>query len=538
MKTTSGGRVRSWVLLAGASFMTAAIAVAQAPSKSSSPAVDQAAGGSLDPATFIRINEVPERGERELPIYHPKSGGMRQLTADYASMIVVSPDLSLMGNDPILNNLFMQAELVSGDKRTNLEVVGYSEVGQSQEASLGQRGMAFESAENLAALVRTLASRVCDMVSYSYQTDVDCQYVDLASEEIRKADEEVVLSRFEDRLRLYRAELNRFGEFFTDARNETVAQIIGPRIFKIDSGTLKAIADDFGLRLEAILGGDLAEAAKRREIKVVWSRTKLAYARLQPLWMEIDGGAGISAKEVLEPGQTFADRLARNGKRLQQEGKEQKKKRQEARDLLGRFFVPGTISLGSAKAEDGDTLILRVEARGADSAQVGIPALFEIDIKRYGAQAHISPSFLFIKRLNISESDLATGPDGVAAYNDVNFAPSPGLTFGVTFLNRGQSGGARVLRALGPGIGVNVSFMNFHDPSFDLAENKFVNTSGQQVQVGAGVIGSLFDNKLQFSYGWNLNAPAKGAGMSRKRNYFAIGFGFLEVSKLVADFVK
>jgi hypothetical protein len=52
------------------------------------------------------------------------------------------------------------------------------------------------------------------------------------------------------------------------------------------------------------------------------------------------------------------------------------------------------------------------------------------------------------------------------------------------------------------------------------------------------MIGSLFDNKLQFSYGWNLNAPTKGAGMSRKRSYFAIGFGFLEVSKLVADFVK
>jgi len=518
--------------------MTAAFAAAQTPTAPSSPAASQSAGGSLDPATFIRISEVPERGGRELQMYHPKSGGIRQLTADYASMILITPDPELMGNDPILNNLFMKAELVSGDKRTNLEVIGYSEVGQSQEASLGQRGMAFESAANLAALVRSLASRVCDMVSYSYQTDVDCQYVDLASEQIRTADQKVVLSRFEDRLRLYRAELSRFGEFFTDARNETVAQIIGPRIFKIDSGTLKAIADDFGQRLEAILGGDLGEAARQRELSALWERTKLAYRRLQPLWVEIDERAGISSKDVLAPGQTSASRLARNESRLRLERQVQDGQLREARELLIRFFVPGTISLGSAKAEDGDTLILRVEARGTDSAQVGIPALFEIDIKRYGAQAHISPSFLFIKRLNISEADLAAGPDGVAAYNDVNFAPSPGLTFGVTFLKRGQSGGARVLRALGPGIGVNVSFMNFEDPSFDLAENKFVNTGGQQVQVGAGVIGSLFDNKLQFSYGWNLNAPAKGAGMSRKRNYFAIGFGFLEVSKLVADFVK
>jgi hypothetical protein len=60
---------------------------------------------------------------------------------------------------------------------------------------------------------------------------------------------------------------------------------------------------------------------------------------------------------------------------------------------------------------------------------------------------------------------------------------------------------------------MNVTFMNFNDPSFDLGTSKFVNTTGTNVQVGAGVIGSSFDNKIQFTYGWNLN-------VDRRRKYF------------------
>ena len=85
--------------------------------------------------------------------------------------------------------------------------------------------------------------------------------------------------------------------------------------------------------------------------------------------------------------------------------------------------------------------------------------------------------------------------------------------------------------------------MNFDDPGFDLNANKFVNTTGQTVQVGVGVVGSLFDNALQFSYGWNLNASRKGPIMpgvdrDRKRQYFGIGFGFLDVVEQVGKFVK
>jgi hypothetical protein len=88
---------------------------------------------------------------------------------------------------------------------------------------------------------------------------------------------------------------------------------------------------------------------------------------------------------------------------------------------------------------------------------------------------------------------------------------------------------------LAPGIGINVTFMNFGDPrDFDPAANDgngaFTNTNGTNFEVGAGVVGSLFDNNLQFTYGYNLNA-------GRKHSYFGVGFGFIEVGKRLAGFL-
>ncbi len=72
--------------------------------------------------------------------------------------------------------------------------------------------------------------------------------------------------------------------------------------------------------------------------------------------------------------------------------------------------------------------------------------------------------------------------------------------------------------------------LNFNDPAFDVASGKFLSTTGTNVQVGAGVIASLFDNKIQSSYGWNLN-------VERRRSYVAVGFGFIELGKQLAKYV-
>jgi hypothetical protein len=59
----------------------------------------------------------------------------------------------------------------------------------------------------------------------------------------------------------------------------------------------------------------------------------------------------------------------------------------------------------------------------------------------------------------------------------------------------------------------------------------FTNTTGTNVQVGAGPAVGLFNNMVRFTYGWNLNAD-------RKRRYFRVGFGFIEIANEVKKYVK
>jgi hypothetical protein len=104
------------------------------------------------------------------------------------------------------------------------------------------------------------------------------------------------------------------------------------------------------------------------------------------------------------------------------------------------------------------------------------------------------------------------------------------MTFGIAYFKRGKTSWDKFARALGPGLGMNVTFMNYNDPSLNVATSQFTNTNETNVQVGAGIIGSLFDNKLQLSYGWNLN-------VERRRTYFAVGFGFIEIGKELAKYI-
>jgi hypothetical protein len=89
-----------------------------------------------------------------------------------------------------------------------------------------------------------------------------------------------------------------------------------------------------------------------------------------------------------------------------------------------------------------------------------------------------------------------------------------------------------VRSALAPGIGVNVTFMNFADPrDFDPALNQFSSTSASNFQIGAGGVVSVFNSALQFTYGFNLNE-------SQKSRYFGFGFGFIEIGKLLSGYLK
>ena len=139
--------------------------------------------------------------------------------------------------------------------------------------------------------------------------------------------------------------------------------------------------------------------------------------------------------------------------------------------------------------------------------------------RRLGFRAKTTDSFLFVKRLNTSKAE------GVAA---VNFAPSPGVTFGGTYLVRKN----RFVRALTPGMGLNATFLNWKDPTYDPDTKKYLpNTRGAEVNIGMGVQVSLFNNVLVFSYGANLQAE-------RSRWYYGIGLSFVQLGGKIAEEIR
>ena len=142
--------------------------------------------------------------------------------------------------------------------------------------------------------------------------------------------------------------------------------------------------------------------------------------------------------------------------------------------------------------------------------------IWTINPRRFGFRAKTTDSVLFLKRLNSSKVD------GVAA---VNFAPSPGVTFGGNYLARKN----RLVRALRPGIGLNATFLNWKDPTYDPdAKKYFPNTRGSEVNIGMGVQVSLFNNVLMFSYGANLQAE-------QSRWYYGIGLSFVQLGGKIAE---
>ena len=578
--------------------MTTSTAMSKGDSTARPPAdkntPDSGRADNLDPAKFVRIYEAPKNRNQTSDrygklIYDPSDGDHNKRTtrldADLSSTIIVVPDWGMMNFDMPLNNLYINAELASGDSKTNLEVVGYSEIGKAENAALAQQGMAFQSTKNVVTMVLDLANTAGEIGKAFYPGTTSAR---VAVERWTNRDKDIDsrIKELQELFRLYKPEIQTMGTFFQDRKNLNLVEIIGTEVFWVDRATLQAIASQYLKNLSDAFDGNVKPDQQQQAVKEMLYRTFLVLGRLKDAKTEIDilqEDIGkfkefVNKKEFVGGTKELVDRLKivqgeiprvqaeirtlserekagtitgdeklRKGALERQEGEfkglalslaVQIYSLERARIAFGkleRLFAPGYISLDSARAKDGDRLTIKVEARGSDVEGPGIPALFEVTVKKFGVKFHIGSSFMFIKRLGLTEADLHP-PDPTPdnpndplppGLKEINFAPSPGMTMGVTWFKRGDRGADKFLRALAPTFGVNVSFMNFNDPGFDLSTGKFTNTTGTDVQVGAGPVFSLFNNKLHFSYGWNLN-------VDRRRNYFGVGFGFLEI----ADFLK
>lgn len=161
-------------------------------------------------------------------------------------------------------------------------------------------------------------------------------------------------------------------------------------------------------------------------------------------------------------------------------------------------------------------------------------------VAEFGLIREISDSAMFIRRLGVTASENRSAFDAAQAAasaqgapisietpDEVNFTPAPGVSLTWTYRPRRED--SRWGRALQPGAGFNVSFPKFGStiatftPSTGstpaMAE---FSDSNEEIDVGAGFVATLFNNALQFTYGWNLTAD-------EERKYFGVGFSFVRI---------
>lgn len=529
---------------------------------------------ALNPAYFVKVYEVPKSRSASFQrnttiekygdgaqvygklIYDGKTAGLNnsRLTADAGSTIVVVPDVE--GRNIAFNTIYMAAELASGDTKQNLEVINYSEVGTAPSADAFLIGASFQSAKDTIDMLITLQRRATDVLKYTLRLHSEGEIADTELLRIQNIDLQADKTNLFDRARegfdQYAPEIESISNYLVSQSNRNITERIANNLFHLNRDTLIAIAKQFSADVALLKSTNTVDrdaATRRLLVRTIQVYKDFKAARADILYMAGTGAPNTPREPErmvhIEKLREIRSRIAGLDPQANKSLIEGLRKdlETEARNLYAydrsaeaitnlrqTKFPVGWVSLDEARAKDGDTLKLTVRVQNPANAGTGNKVPFYITVKKYGAKLHWASSFVFIKRLNITPEDLAPDANG-NALSDVNFAPSPGVSYGVTFFKRGDDGGSKFLRLLAPTIGMNVSFMNFKDPGFDLSTNMFTNTKGTDVQVGAGPIISLFDNKLHFTQGWNLN-------VDQKRRYWGIGFGFVEFAKELGKYIK
>lgn len=149
-----------------------------------------------------------------------------------------------------------------------------------------------------------------------------------------------------------------------------------------------------------------------------------------------------------------------------------------------------------------------------------------LKVGRFGLLPGFSDSLLFVKRPDVKYIVTTAVPGALGQLTDsVNFRPSPGVNFGLTFIHRKHA----FLQFLEPGFGFNISLLNWRDGPLG-AGSIPDRASASATQVGIGMMGSMFDNCVTVVYGWNTN-------VSSQRTFFGVGFSVVGLVRKAAKSV-
>jgi hypothetical protein len=501
---------------------------------------------TIDPALFIRVYE--DSGNKRILLYSWQDGlRSRQLHADPGSVLIIEPDLRNVDKDTVINNLYMSAQLGGADKPVDVPVLAYSEIGKSAEGAESQKAVSFQTLRDIKENVSTIY-----WTSREILTDIDRQcFNDIVGKPgdfkckplpiVNKAVAGEVLAAFAHK----QPEIKSISDFISDPKNEDISRALGNKVFGLSAPTVAAIAKQYEADFEILLAKD-----KTTPEQVLASATSL-YDRTQLIIRDFC----VTMKE---------EKINKDCSNATQVDNFLNEKANEHLESLKRLTVPGQIVLPSVNAQDGQSLTVIVESKAKGAAGAGPKAVFDIKIRNLGTKMSISPTVFFITRVAVNSADLtrktARFKDDPAPVSNpissLSGSPFPGVSLLLTHYHRGlnddsnpavealgnreerlrfrarSSNYDKFLNAIAPGIGVNTTFMSFADPrDFDPSTNQFTKTNGSNFQVGVGPTISIFNNALQFTYGWNLN-------VDQRRRYVGIGFGFVEVGKTFASFLK
>jgi len=212
-------------------------------------------------------------------------------------------------------------------------------------------------------------------------------------------------------------------------------------------------------------------------------------------------------------------------------------RRQLQEDFLSRYFLASLkdsdLLVATTGAKVGEDILLTFYNNPEDKERLRSLTL-RFEVHRFGLVQKTTDALLMVKRNGISKAgnqdsiDVATA--GVATsgvsrtltlQEPVQFSPSGGATFGWYYYSRRSA----ALRFLTPGFGLSVLFPRFPEKTVVITpsnpgEQPVVDvTVSDGIDVGAGLVASLFENAVQFTYGWNLTSGAP-------RSYWGVGFSF------------
>jgi len=178
------------------------------------------------------------------------------------------------------------------------------------------------------------------------------------------------------------------------------------------------------------------------------------------------------------------------------------------KELIFSNYFYGTIDLKKSTALEGDQLyiyLILTDPQDPNMKPIELPvSVFEVTALGWKF-FKVSDSF------NLIHSNYNTD-DSTESFVSSNYKPVPGVSLLTSFAGNEKGDFWNILY---PSIGVNLSYLDFY--------------SNKDVEIGLGLIAGLFNNKLFFNIGYNLQASKK------KSLYWGVGFSFVN---LLNTFVK